>query len=83
MGDISARESEPLRRTAAGKHASVVRYLHEAGAATRSLTADARHSIDQMKHEMQFAPAVDHLSAFWKGMEEVNERILCISQNLV
>ena len=59
-GDISARENEPLRRAAAGKHASVVRYLHEAGAATQSLTADARHSIDQMKHEMQAAPAVDH-----------------------
>ena len=29
-----------------------------------------------MKHEMQAAPAVDHPSAFWKGMGEVNERIL-------
>ena len=76
MGDISARENEPLRRAAAGKHASVVRYLHEAGAATQMLTADARHSIDQMKHEMQAAPAVDQPSAFWKGMGEVNERIL-------
>ena len=75
-GDISARENEPLRRAAAGKHASVVRYLHEAGAATQSLTADARHSIDQMKHEMQAAPAVDHPSAFWKVMGEINERIL-------
>ena len=75
-GDISARENEPLRRAAAGKHASVVRYLHDAGAATQSLTADARHSIDQMKHEMQAAPAVDHPSAFWNGMGEVNERIL-------
>ena len=76
MGDISARENEPLRRAAAGKHAAVVRYLHEAGAATQMLTADARHSIDQMKQEMQAAPAVDHPSAFWKGMGEVNERIL-------
>ncbi len=75
-GDVSARESEPLRRAAAGKHASVVRYLHDSGAATRLLTADARRSIDQMKHEMQAAPAVDHPSAFWKGMGEVNERIL-------
>jgi putative sugar O-methyltransferase len=75
-GDISARENEPLRRAATGKHASVVRYLHDSGAATQSLTADARHSIDQMKHEMQAAPAVDHPSAFWKGMSEVNERIL-------
>ena len=46
------------------------------GAATQLLTADARHSIDQMKQEMQAAPAVDHPSAFWKGMGEVNERIL-------
>ena len=76
MGDISARENEPLRCAAAGKHVSVVRYLHEAGAATQLLTANARHSIDQMKHEMQAAPAVDHPSAFWKGMGEVNERIL-------
>ena len=75
-GDISARENEPLRRAAAAKHASVVRYLHDAGAATQSLTADARHSIDQMHHEMHAAPAVDHPSAFWKGMGEVNERIL-------
>ena len=75
-GDISARENEPLRRAAAGKHASVVRYLHDSGAATQSLSADARHSIDQMKQEMQAAPAVDHPSAFWKGMGEVNERIL-------
>ena len=75
-GDISARENEPLRRAAAGKHASVVRYLHDFGAATQSLSADARHSIDRMKHEMQAAPAVDHPSAFWKGMGEVNERIL-------
>ena len=29
-----------------------------------------------MKHEMQAAPAVDQPSAFWKGMGEVNERIL-------
>jgi len=72
MGDISARGNEPLRRAAAGKHASVVRYLHEAGAATQMLTADGRHSIDQMKHEMQAAPAVDQPSAFWKGMGEVN-----------
>src|SRR4051794_31899160 len=76
MGDISTRENEPLRRAAAGKHASVVRYLHEAGAATQLLTADARHSIDQMKHEMQAAPAINQPSAFWKGMGEVNERIL-------
>lgn len=76
MGDISARDNEPLRCAAAGKHASVVRYLHEAGAATQLLTADARHSIDQMKHEMQAAPAIDHPSAFWKGMGEVNERVL-------
>ena len=76
MGDISARENEPLRRAAAGKHASVVRYLHEAGAATQLLSADGRHSIDQMKHEMQVAQEINQPSAFWKGMGEVNERIL-------
>src|SRR4051812_46993429 len=73
-GDIWARENEPLRHAAAGKHAAVVRYLHEAGAATQSLMAHARHSIEQMKHEMQAAPAVDHPSSFWKGMSEINER---------
>jgi hypothetical protein len=31
MRDISARENEPLRRAAVGKHATVIRYLHEAG----------------------------------------------------
>jgi len=75
-GNIFARENEPLRRAAAGRHALVVRYLHDSGAATQLLTADARHSIDQMKHEMQAAPAVDQPSAFWTDMGEVNERIL-------
>jgi len=75
-GDISARENEPLRRAAAGRHAAVVRYLHDAGAATRLLTTEARHSIEQMKEERRAAPAVDHPSAFWTDMGGVNERVL-------
>jgi putative sugar O-methyltransferase len=75
-GDISARDNEPLRRAAAGKHATVVQNLHNAGAATTLLTIEARHSIAQMGRELNAAPAVDHPSAFWKGMAEVNERVL-------
>jgi putative sugar O-methyltransferase len=75
-GDISARNHEPLRRAAAGRHAAVVKYLHDAGAATSSLSAGARHAIEQMRDELRTAPAVDHPSAFWTDMGRVNERML-------
>jgi putative sugar O-methyltransferase len=75
-GDISARDQEPLRRAAAGRHTVVVRYLHDAGAATRVLTPQARHQIEEMKEELRAAPAVDHPSAFWTDMDRVNERML-------
>jgi putative sugar O-methyltransferase len=75
-GDISARDQEPLRRAAAGRHAAVVRYLHDAGAATKSLTTEARHLIEEMREELRAAPAVDHPSAFWTDMGRVNDRLL-------
>jgi putative sugar O-methyltransferase len=75
-GDISARGNELLLRAAAGKHSSVVRYLHDAGAATKLLTVAGRHSIGQMRQQLDAAPAVDQPSAFWKAMGEVNERVL-------
>jgi putative sugar O-methyltransferase len=75
-GDISARDNEPLHRAAAGKHAAVVRYLHDAGAATKLLTVEARHTLAQMRQELDAAPAVDQPSAFWTAMGEVNERVL-------
>ena len=75
-GNISARDDEPLRLAAAGRHARIVRYLHDSGAATKSLTAETRNAIAQMRQEMDVAPAVDRPSAFWKEMGEVNERVL-------
>jgi putative sugar O-methyltransferase len=75
-GDISARNHEPLRRAAAGRHAAVVQYLHDSGAATSSLSAGARHAIEQMRDELRAAPVVDHPSAFWTDMGRVNERLL-------
>jgi putative sugar O-methyltransferase len=74
--DIGARNSEPLRRAAAGGHSSVVQYLHEAGAATKLLTAEALHTIKQMKEELKAAPNVYQPSLFWKNMAEINERVL-------
>jgi putative sugar O-methyltransferase len=75
-GDISARNHEALRQAAAGGHAAVVRYLHDAGAATSLLSAGARHAIQQMQEELGAAPAVDHPSAFWTDMGRINERVL-------
>jgi putative sugar O-methyltransferase len=75
-GNCSAPDNEPLRRAATGRHAAVVQYLHDAGAATKLLTIEARHSIEQMRQEMRAAPAVDQPSAFWTAMGEVNGRIL-------
>jgi putative sugar O-methyltransferase len=75
-GDVSARNSEPLRRAAAGGHLAVVRFLHENGAAARSLSAEATRTIDEMRQELLAAPAVDHPSAFWKDMGDVNARVL-------
>jgi putative sugar O-methyltransferase len=75
-GDISARNHEPLRRAAAGRHAAVVQYLHDAGSATSSLSAGARHAIEQMRDELRAAPVVNHPSAFWTDMGRVNERLL-------
>jgi putative sugar O-methyltransferase len=75
-GDISARDNEPLRRAAAGAHLEMVRYLHDAGAASKSLTTEARRSIEEMREEVAAAPAVDQPSAFWRDLSEVNERVL-------
>jgi putative sugar O-methyltransferase len=75
-GDISAHDNEPLRLAAAGKYSAVVQYLHDAGASTKLLTIEARHTIEQMKQELLASPAVYHPSAFWKRMGAVNERVL-------
>jgi putative sugar O-methyltransferase len=74
--DISARGNEPLRRAAAGGHYTVVQYLHEAGAATKLLSTEALHTIEQMKQELSAAPTVYHPSMFWKHMGGINERVL-------
>jgi hypothetical protein len=63
--DIGARGNEPLRRAAAGGHYTVVQYLHEAGAATKLLSTEALHTIEQMKQELSAAPTVYHSSMFW------------------
>jgi putative sugar O-methyltransferase len=73
---LIARNNEPLQRAAAGRHSIMVRYLHEAGATTNLLATEARHTIEQMRQELRAAPAVDHPSAFWTDMGNVNERVL-------
>jgi putative sugar O-methyltransferase len=53
-----------------------VRYLHEAGAATRLLSTEARNSVEQMREELSAAPNIYHPSAFWAEIGKLNERVL-------
>ena len=54
----------------------LVRYLHDAGAATQLLTIEARQSLEDMQDELHAAPAVDEPSEFWRDMGWVNEQLL-------